>query len=259
MYRSKLARARRRVLHAVERRTFRPATETLDLDELVSPLRYDVIVRAEYFDYLTERLDLYDADFDRYVAAATDTRYFTWFATVALKRYRPQRATDPRHVMAEFRARLRRSASLLRSFENEGFDPRYPVSVRTAVAGATTGTGKLVSRSYYPGDGCHRLALLVRAGQHTLPPSYYQVRRDPQRTVIDNTHSLIRDLLLSPEEYYRFLSKGYDDSTVSDAPSLLANVAERAPHRLSELRGVLAVDERAFVRPPEGSTASRVD
>ncbi|MGI8698515.1 MAG: hypothetical protein ACR2J0_05135 [Mycobacteriales bacterium] len=259
MYRSKLARARRRVLHAVERRTFRPATETLDLDELVSPLRYDVIVRAEYFDYLTERLDLYDADFDRYVAAATDTRYFTWFATVALKRYRPQRATDPSHVMAEFRARLRRSASLLRSFENEGFDPRYPVSVRTAVPGATTGTGKLVSRSYYPGDGCHRLALLVRAGQHTLPPSYYQVRRDPQRTVIDNTHSLIRDLRLTPEEYYRFLSKGYDDSTVSDAPSLLANVAERAPHRLSELRGVLAVDERAFVRPPEGSTASRVD
>jgi hypothetical protein len=259
VYRSKLARARRRVLHAVERRTFRPATETLDLGELVSPLRYDVIVRAEYFDYLTERLDLYDADFDRYVAAATDTRYFTWFATVALKRYRPQRATDPSHVMAEFRARLRRSASLLRSFENEGFDPRYPVSVRTAVPGATTGTGKLVSRSYYPGDGCHRLALLVRAGQHTLPPSYYQVRRDPQRTVIDNTHSLIRDLRLTPEEYYRFLSKGYDDSTVSDAPSLLANVAERAPHRLSELRGVLAVDERAFVRPPEGSTASRVD
>lgn len=259
MHRSKLSRARRRVVHAVERRTFRPATESLDLDELVSPLRYDIIVRAEYFDYLTERLDLYDADFDRYVAAATDTRYFTWFATVALTRYQPQRATDPSHVAAEFRERLRRSTSLLRSFENDGFDARHPVSVRTAVPGATTGTGKLVSRGYYPGDGCHRLALLVRAGQQALPPSHYRVRRDPQRTVIDNTHSLIRDLRLSPEEYYRFLSKGYADSTFADAPSLLAHVAERAPYRLSELRAVLAVDERAFVRPPEGSTASRVD
>lgn len=259
MFGSRLSRVRRRALHAVARRTIRPGTEPLDLDELVSPLRYDIIVRAEYFDYLTEHLDLYDSDFDRYVTAATDTRYFTWFATVALTRYHPQRARDPRHVTAEFRERLRRSTSLLRSFQSEGFDTRYPVSVRTAAPGAVTGTGKLVSRRYYPGDGCHRLALLVRAGQHTLPPSYYQVRRDPQRTVIDNTHSLIRDLRLTPEEYCRFLSRGYADSTIAEVPSLLARVAERAPSRLTELRGVLDVDERAFVRPPEGSTASRVD
>lgn len=254
---SPLVRARDRVRAAVDRRACRDATEPLDLDQLVSPLRYDIMVRAEYFDFLVERLDLYDGDFDRYVVEATTTRYFTWFSKVALTRFHPRHAADPADVLAAFRERLHRSTRLLRSFAAEGFDTRYPISVRTAVPRARTGTGKLVERSYYPGDGCHRLALLVRAGQRTLPPSHYRIRRTPVRVVIDNTHALISEMRLAPEEYYRFLSRGYADQIFSEASSLLGYVAAYAPNRLDELSQVIRIDELAFV-PTDRESAARL-
>lgn len=259
MYRSQFARARGRVLSVVERGAYRPGVEPLVLDELVSPLRYDIVVRADYFDWLADRLDLYDADFEEFVRAAVQTPYFTWFTRVALVRYHPERATDPRLAMLEFRERLHRSTGLLRRFGVDGFDSRFPVSVRTAAAGATTATGKSVQRSFYPGDGCHRLALLLRSGASTLAPAYYRVHKRPKRKVIDNTHLLVRELRLAPEDYYRFLSRGYADRALLDEASLLGYVAQRRPDRLAELRAVIAADADAFVAPPEGRPASRVD
>lgn len=238
-------------------RAYRPATDEVSVDDLISPLRYDIVVRAEFFDYLSERLDQYEGDFDRFAAAAADTAYHSWFTKVALVRYRPRAAVDPAAKEAAFRQRVRRSGRLLASFNAGGFDLRHPISVRTAVPGAPTSTGKLVPRPYYAGDGCHRLALLVRSGMKTLPAAYYRVRRDPEVTVIDNTSLLIRELRLSPEDYYRFLSRGYADRTFLDSATLQGYVAEHAPHRLSELKAVIAIDEQAFVRPPQGSPVGR--
>lgn len=259
MYRSQFTRARGRLVGAVQRRSYRPGTEPIDLHELVSPLRYDVVVRADYFDWLADRLDLYDADFEAFVRAAVRTPYFTWFTRVALVRYQPQRADDPRLAMLEFRERLHRSTGLFRRFAAEGYDSRFPVSVRTAAPDATTATGKSVPRKFYPGDGCHRLALLLRSGERTLSPQFYQVRKRPKRTVIDNTHLLVHELRLTPEQYYRFLSQGYADRALLDEASLLDFVAEHRPGRLAELRAVIAADAPAFVAPPEGRPASRVD
>lgn len=259
VYQSQVSQARQWVRGITALRLYRPATEPLDLDQLISPLRYDIMVRADFFDYLSERLDDYEADFDRFAAVATATAYYAWFAKVALARYRPRQAREPALVMVEFRERLRRSARLLSSFTTGGFDVRHPISVRTAVPGALTGTGKLVRRTYYAGDGCHRLALLVRAGDTSLPPSHYRVRRDPETTVMDNTQLLIRELGLTHEQYFRFLSRGYADRPYADAPTLLSHVEERAPHRLSELRAVIAADEAAFARPSQGSAAGRAD
>lgn len=259
MDRSQISAARHWARDLADRRRFRPATEPVNLDELVSPLRYDIMVRAQFFDYLSENGDRYDSDFDRFAAEATATAYYMWFAKVALARYRPRQAADPALVVVEFRQRLRRSMRLLRSFTTAGFDVRYPISVRTAVPGARSGTGKPVERSYYAGDGCHRLALLIRSGEKTLSPLHYRVRRDPERTIIDNTNLLIRKLELTPEEYYRFLSRGYADRSFADAPSLLGHVAQYTPSRLAELHAVIAVDEGAFVRRSQGSTVGRVE
>lgn len=230
----------------VQSRHYRPGTDAISLGELISPLRYDILVRAEFFDYLADRLDLFDADFDRFTTAATETRYFTWFSQVALTRYRPAHATAREDVMAQFRERLRRSVRLLRSFTACGFDPRFPISLRAAAPGAASETGKTVSRRFQPGDGCHRLALLVRTGELILPAAYYRVAREPRAALIDNTHLLIRDLGLPREEYVRFLSRGYSDLSFSDAESLVSYVGARFPWRLAELRNVMAIDQRAF-------------
>ena len=259
MYRSQVTQLRQWVRGVPGLRAYRPATEPLDLDSLISPLRYDIMVRADFFDYLSERLEDYEADFDRFAADATATTYYAWFAKVALARYRPRQARDPARVMVEFRERLHRSVRLLTSFTAGGFDLRHPISVRTAVPGALTGTGKLVPRKYYAGDGCHRLALLVRVGETSLAPSHYRVRRDPETMVVDNTQLLIRELGLTPEQYFRFLSRGYADRPYTDARALLNHVEERAPDRLGELRAVIAADEGAFVRPSQGSAATRAD
>lgn len=248
---------RQRLRSAMAWRTYRPATEAVDVDELISPLRYDIMVRADFFDYLSERFDQYEEDFDRFAADATATPYYSWFTKVALVRYRPREAADRLQMTSAFRQRLRRSGRLVASFNAGGFDVRHPISVRTAQPGARTGTGKLVSRRYYAGDGCHRLALLVRSGMKTLPPSYYRVRRDPESTVIDNTQLLIRELRLTPEQYYRFLSRGYADRAFPDALSLQAHVAEHSPHRLTELKAVIAADEQAFPRPSSGAPLVR--
>jgi len=217
--------------------------------ELVSPLRYDVLVRARFLELLGERLDRVEDDLDSAVREGLAHPYHTWFTTIALPRYRPWDAASEPRRRAAFRQRVGRSAALLASFRRHGFDPRYPVTLSTAVPGAPTESGKVVARRLYPVDGCHRLALLLVAGHSTLEPAWYRVRTEPLAAPIDNTHALLRTLRIDPVEYYRFLSLGYAGARLGDRASLLRDVAVRRPDRLAELERVLEVDERALGTP----------
>jgi hypothetical protein len=228
-----------------------PGDEPVDLAELVSPLRYDVLVRARFLELLGERLDRVDTDLDGVVREAAAHPYHTWFNTIALPRYRPRTAASERRRQQAFRERVLRSAALLVSFRRHGFDPRYPVSLRTAAPGAATSSGKVVPRRLYAGDGCHRLALLLAAGQGVLEPAWYRVRAEPLAAPLDNTHTLLGVLRVEPTDYYRFLSMGYGLAELAtDRESLLRHVAAHRPERLAELELVLEIDERALVGGP---------
>jgi hypothetical protein len=222
--------------------SYRPGEEPVSLAELVSPLRYDVLVRARFLELL-ERVG---SDLDNAVREGLAHPYHTWFTTIALPRYRPREAVSERRRQAAFRERVQRSAALLASFRRHGFDPRHPVSLGTAVPGAPTVSGKVVARHLYPVDGCHRLALLLVAGHGALEPAWYRVRTEPLAAPIDNTHALLGTLRIEPAEYYRFLSLGYDGAGQGDRAALLREVAARWPERLAELERVLEIDERAL-------------
>jgi hypothetical protein len=228
-----------------------PGDGPADIGELVSPLRYDVLVRAEYFSFLAEHLDRFERDFEGYVAAALRLPYYTWFTTIALPRFRPRDAATEARRQAAYRQRLLDAASLYRSVRERGFDgARYPLLLRSAPAGAATATGKRVLRRLYAGDGCHRLALLLHLGYRSIPPEWYRVRR--VAAPLDNTAPLLGPLRVTPPAYYRFLALGYGGASGDGPPpgplpgdreALLRHVAAHAPERLDELRQVLAVDE----------------
>ncbi len=231
--------------------SYQPGSEPVMLAELVSPLRYDVLVRARFLELLGERLDRVEGDLEGAVRVGLTHPYHVWFTTIALPRYRPREAASERLRSAAFRERVRRSAALLDSFRRHGFDPRHPVSLYTAVPGAATDSGKVVQRRLYPMDGCHRLALLLVAGHVTLEPAWYRVRAEPLAAPIDNTNALLRALRIDHVEYYRFLSTGYAGDELADRAALLHEVATRRPDRLAELERVLEIDERAIGRPVE--------
>lgn len=239
-----------------QRRSYRPGVDPVPIDELVSPLRYDILVRAEYFTFFAKNIDLFTADFPAFEAQARRHAYYTWFTTVALVRYRPGEAADRHRLEDAFRVRLRRSAELYTGFMTDGFDLRYPISLRTATPGARTQTGKEVRRPVHAGDGCHRLALLVQTGAELLPPSHYRVRTDPMRELIDNTALLVPALGLSDERYFSFLARGYVERPCRDEEALIAAVRDLAPRRLPELERVLDVDRRLRAQPPTPSRRS---
>jgi len=245
-----------RVRRALARRSAaeRPGDGPADVGELVSPLRYDVLVRAEYFSFLAERLEQFERDFEGYFAAALTHPYHTWFTTIALPRFRPRDAVTEARRQAAYRQRLTDAASLYRSVQEHGFDGvRYPLLLRAAAPGAATASGKLVPRRLYAGDGCHRLALLLHLGYRAIPPEWYRVRT--VAAPLDNTGPLLGPLRVPAAAYYRFLALGYagagygDAAAPADREALLRQVAAHAPERLAELRQVLAADEPTLAAP----------
>jgi hypothetical protein len=233
-----------RIRRLLERRTYLPGVEPVALDELASPLRYDIVVRADHFRFLDQHLQLLDRDPEAYLRLAVRHPYYTWYTQIALPRFRPRELRDQRRSLEAFRQRVASAAELWRSFKAVGFDPRHPVTLRVALPGVATPAGKVVQRRFYASDGCHRLAMLMAVGEETLAPAWYRVRSDPLHSLTDNTRALIGPLALGQDEYYRFLARGYGVATATGRDAIIRHVEAHAADRLPELEQVLAVDER---------------
>lgn len=237
---SAVRRSARRLLHARPGRE-RPGREPVRIDDLISPLRYDVIVRQRFL----ERIDGITAD-DR-LRAAVETpegrAYSAWFRGIAVPRFLPAIAADADAVDRAFAERVRRTAELSASVATSGYSPRQPIVLRSGHRIAATDTGKRIGHRLFAGDGCHRLALLRRGGTSVLEAGAYRVATAATLHPLDNTAPLISLLDLARPEYFEFLSLTYSpgDPCAGEA-ELRARVAERAPERLAELEGVLAVD-----------------
>jgi hypothetical protein len=233
----------RRRIPGLVRLAYQAGREPIPIDHLVSPLRYDIVVRQRYLEVLRERRALADDDFEAFMELSRQQPYFTWFTRVVVPNgNHPEIVGDAERLNAAFERRVRRSIELHDSFESTGFDRRRPIILRTAGEIAPTWTGKRLSRRLYAGDGCHRLAWLRMAGVDVLEPGMYRVHVAQVFTPHDDTARLISAMPISRRDYLSFLSLSYADREFSTEEALVDHVRSTAPDRLPELEEVIAID-----------------
>jgi hypothetical protein len=232
-----VARSLRR---AVTWKPKRAGEKAIDISELISPLRYDVLVRAQFFDFLQSRPE--GEPDDALMLAAQHEPYAVWFREVAMARFRPWVLRDPAVMADNFTERVLSARALLRSFHARGFDPSKPVTLRLTRWVTPSDTGAPMQRTVHVGDGGHRLAMLLQAGR-ALEPSMYRLDPRPM-PLIDNTAVLHRALGLTDEQYLAFVARAYTADPVPDLAALRAVVAAQGPQAAAELEGVLTAHGR---------------
>jgi hypothetical protein len=219
-----------------------PGRESIPIDHLVSPLRYDIVVRERYFEVIREQRALAEEDFEAFMELSRQQPYFAWFTQVVIPGYRSEMVGDDERVDAAFERRVRGCIELHDAFESTGYDRRRPIILRTGHQIAPTSTGKRVARRIYAGDGCHRLACLRVAGVDVLEPDMYRLHVAQVLTPRDDTALLLRVMAISPRDYFSFLSLSYADRELFSEEALLDHVRSTDPDRLREIQELIAVD-----------------
>lgn len=208
--------------------------DSIDIRQLISPLRYDVIVRSQFFT----KLEAWRGDpLPEILVVARQEPYFVWFTSVECARFFPSLLEDPNLLIEKFNRRVTRAVATLRSFDRRGFDTRYPVTLLSTSGRQVTDSGAVVSQRFHIGDGCHRLALLLRTGQKLEPPMYRV--RDARGPVLDNTAILLQRLPVTDDDYARFLSGRFASEEYSDLAALRSAVGKHSPEQLADLDQVV--------------------
>jgi hypothetical protein len=211
----------------------------LRLDELISPLRYDIVVRSSFMALIEEHREMADRDPKAFLRLARNHPYYRWYREIAWSFNPPSRRVIPADV--HFRWRVARSIELFDSFQRSGFDSRCPVTVRQVTAPSLTVDGKCISNRFVPLDGCHRLALLANAGFTELTPDMYVVDNSGLGPPRDNTVRVLAFSSLRDPEYFAFIGRGYGVKADSEVTLLLA-VADKGTWQVDEVRSILKVD-----------------
>jgi hypothetical protein len=194
-------------------------SESVRIGDIVSPLRYDVMIRVRHFELHADRRELFASDFDAYERLVRAEPYFVWFKRARVPTWWPWLLDDPNAFEEAWRERLRASAALFESFSANGFDARHPIELYAGRRVRETHTGKRITRALYSGDGNHRLALLLAAGNEHLKPTEYRIKRYRWLVPTDSTGFLLRETGAGWPDYKPFIELGY--------PSVRLGVSER--------------------------------
>jgi hypothetical protein len=226
------ARRRARLVHE-------PGREPVRIDDLVSPLRYDVLVRERFLACLRQA----DGDVADALESPAGVAYRTWFREIVVRRFKPDLIGREQEIEEALAARVRASGDLVASFEAAGYDPRRPITLFSGRKLLPTTTGKRLGGRLFAGDGCHRLALLRLHGIDVLQPDSYRVQVAPRYAPLDNTAELIPMLGVELEEYLDFLALTYAPGRASTTrDELLEQTADLNPERVDELAAILVID-----------------
>jgi hypothetical protein len=223
-----------------------PCQEPVPIRDLISPLRLDILVRADFVEFCADNLGLFSSDFERFYQYACQQPYYSWYRNVNCARFSPHLLRDERAFRRGFENRIRNTVALYMEVQQEGFNPRHPIILQSGAAIKPTSTGKRTSRQVFAGDGCHRIALLVFMGQKALKPEYCKIRLFREFSPLDNTSILIRSTSIREEEYWAFLSLGYSEELFTTEDALLAHVRQEYPSRVPELKTIIAIDRALF-------------
>jgi hypothetical protein len=148
---------------------------------------------------------------------------------------------DPRRLEASWRERLRQSAALFDSFERRGFDEAHPIVLHAGARVEPAPSGKRAVRRAYAGDGCHRMALLLSAGQEELRPSQYRVKRYRALVPADTSGFLLGATGAGWPQYQAFIALGYPTARLS-LDHGRPRVECDDPGMRAEVEAVVAVD-----------------
>jgi hypothetical protein len=243
--RSLPATLRRTARRAVTWRPKRDGDQPLDIAALVSPFRYDVVVRASLFDAIAARP--VGSSTDDFLDSVAEHPYAVWFREVELRRFYPWVLSDEKAVVAAYRDRVLRAVHTFESFRSRGYDSSRPIIVRTAKSARRSDSGVVAAKTRHLADGGHRLALLLRT-TGVLEPHMY--RLDPRPApVIDNTAILVPALGVDQPAYTRFLSRAFVAEAVDDLGELHEQVAAQCPDRADELQALLRAHRMEPPRP----------
>jgi hypothetical protein len=226
-----------------------PGEEPIDIAPIISPLRLDILLRRDWFDFRASQRERFDADFAALLEASLRHPYGTWFRVVVAGSVHPEYLASETRFLREFASRLRRSVALQDSFEANRLVASKPIVLKSGEQVHPTASGKRIASELYAGNGCHRLALLLRAGRKRLEPGEYVVRRALEYTPRDNTGRLLEALGMHADDYYRFVSMAYGEGEGEGVSreSLLERVRSKEPERLAELESILLADEPHLV------------
>jgi hypothetical protein len=224
--------------------------EGIEIARLVCPLRYDVIVRRDFYSFYEANQDLYRSDFDGFVELVKQGSYYTWFAASEAVRTRPYLLDDHDRLWRQFVSQIRKAVALYESMENQGFDEHAPIVLRTAenllpptADRLAPPTGKVVSDRYFMADGCHRLAWLMSKGYTLLPAAIFRIQCFREFSPFDSTSLLAPSLPIAPSEYFAFLSSRYCRPFVfEDRAGFLGHIRQHRPDILEEVLSVMRVD-----------------
>lgn len=239
-------RARRRVRRVIDRAgaTEVAADQPVRIDDLVSPLRYDALIRQRYLSMLTDAPELLEGDRRHLVELSRSHEYFTWFSAVVVPQFMPRLVGRDDEISAAFERRIRTTVDLLRSVEHHGLDPARPIVLRTGRQIAPTATGKRLARRIYLRDGCHRIALLRARGATVLEPGSYRLDCQRRFVPLDNTAPLLQAGLLDSRAYWEFMALSYDSLVAPDYSGPAPDGEAKDSEAFAEMLAVAAVDQR---------------
>ncbi len=222
----------------------------IEIASLVCPLRYDVLMRRDFFPFYAAHRDLYQSNRGGFMALTKQTTYYTWYMGSEAVRTNGHLRGDRAALEKGFEERVCRAAELYESFQKGGFDLRFPLTLKTAerILPPTTdrggpATGKSVSARYFLADGCHRLALLMAMGYKVLPQEYFRIKCYREFSPFDSTSLMVRRLAVQPSAYFEYLSSYYTAPHVStNRDDFLGYVREHKPDLMDEVMTIMRVD-----------------
>ena len=220
----------------------RPGDREVPIAPLVSPLRLDVTLRLEFFRFYAEQRELYRADFGAFAELARRHDYFVWFERIMCPSWQPHVLDDERTFAAAWADRLRATAGLYDSFERDGFDTRFPITLYEGRHVLPTATGKRLTRQMYAGDGNHRLALLMARDRPALLPGQYRIRRFRTLVPSDTTPRLLEALRVDEHRYLAFLAMGYPSLRIERVDGRIEAHGTTDRAMLAEVRSLLRID-----------------
>ncbi len=212
----------------------------LEIGALISPFRYDVLVRVEFFRLARANRSLIETDLDAFIDLASRTSYRVWFEEIAAQAAQIGPA-NPDRIDQAFARRVRTSIDLMNRYESYGgFDPRYPVTVNRLPAGTPLQGKTLPYDQWLPVNGCHRLALLYLDNQKYLRPEQYRI--DPSGPLLSSTTVLVRELGVDEASYTSFVGLGFNIDGAETVEELIAAASERSDALAHTVAGLVDVD-----------------
>ena len=180
------------------------SAERLDIDELISPFRLDVLARAELFRLARAHQEMRRDRLPDFVALVRNSRYGEWFDQVLVARGYASGTARTRERM--FRSIVVASLQLMDRHDRLGREALGKVTVTRVPAGTALGGWALGEDRWVLLDGGHRVALALLAGETALGPDDYVVESDVAPP--NNTASFLDAGRTTSAEALAFLARG---------------------------------------------------